>query len=64
MGKLYDDNFGAHDIRSRADVERFRRIQRSSVDKVCEGCGRGVRLKAAYRICHRCAVDRDRRRGD
>lgn len=51
----YDDNFGFYDIQSEEDVEFYHEMQRQSVSKKCEGCGRMVRLKPDYAFCNSCA---------
>lgn len=51
----YDDNFGFYDIQSEEDVEFYHEMQRVSVRKKCEGCGRMVRLKPDYGYCNSCA---------
>jgi hypothetical protein len=41
----YDDNFGFYDIQSEEDIEFYREMQRISVRKKCQGCGRMVKIK-------------------
>jgi rRNA maturation endonuclease Nob1 len=63
MATYYDDNFGHYDIESQDDIDWYHKVQRESVEKVCEGCGRTVRLRPQYGICDSCA-DRLERGGD
>jgi rRNA maturation endonuclease Nob1 len=51
----YDDNFGTYDIRDDEDVEFYHRVQRESVWKICNDCGRRVKLRRDYGICNSCA---------
>lgn len=56
MKTYYDDNYGYwHDMDEPEMVEFYHQVQRESVDKVCERCGREVRLRRDYSICNSCA---------
>ena len=60
MGRTYiDDNFGVYDIESPDDVEFYHQVQRESVWKTCEGCGRRVKLRPDYGYCNSCATKRE-----
>jgi hypothetical protein len=64
MPSYYDDNFGHWDGMDDPDMRSFyRKVQRESVLKTCQGCGRKVRLRPDYAICNSCA-DRVERGGD
>ena len=52
---VYDDNFGAYEIRDPEDLEFFREVQAPSVEKKCEGCGRKVSILPEHAYCNRCA---------
>jgi hypothetical protein len=51
----YDDNFGHYTIESEEDIEFYHEMQRQSVRKKCQGCGRMVRIKPEYGYCNSCA---------
>jgi hypothetical protein len=55
----YDDNFGHWDIRDEYDLEWYRQVQRESVWKKCQGCGRRVKLRPDYGYCDTCATKRE-----
>lgn len=58
MSGYYDDNFGWWDDERMEDpdaVEFYMQVQRESVEKECECCGRTVRLRPDYTICNHCA---------
>lgn len=59
MPGYYDDNYGWYDIESEEDVEFYHRVQRESVWKKCEGCGRRVKIKPEYGYCNSCAEKRE-----
>ena len=59
----YDDNFGFYDIQSEEDIEFYHEMQKVSVRKKCQGCGRMVKIKPDYAYCNSCA-DRMERGGD
>jgi len=63
MKSYYDDNFGCYVIDGLEDVEFYRRVQRESRRKKCQGCGRVVRLRPDYSYCNTCA-DRREQGGD
>jgi hypothetical protein len=57
---INDDNFGDWDMgdndEDRAETMAFyRKVQRTNVTKVCEHCGRTVRIQPHYAICNSCA---------
>ena len=57
----YDENFGHWEDMDDPDMQRFYwQVQEESVEKVCEGCGRKVRLRPQYAYCNRCADMRER----
>lgn len=56
----YDDNFGHWNIDSEEDIEFYHSVQRESVLKKCEGCGRKVKLRPDYAYCNSCADIRER----
>jgi hypothetical protein len=52
----YDDNFGHWEEMDDPDmVDFYHKVQRESVEKVCERCERTVRLRPEYSICNDCA---------
>lgn len=51
----YDDNFGRYEIESEEDIEFYHQVQRESVRKKCQGCGRTVKLRPDYGYCNSCA---------
>ena len=56
MPGYYDDNFGHWDDMDDPDMQRFyEQVQRESVEKTCQGCGRTVRLRKPYAYCNSCA---------
>ncbi len=55
MTGYYDDNFGWYDIESEEDIEFYHQVQRQSVWKNCQDCGKRVKLKPDYGICNSCA---------
>jgi len=65
MPRTYvDDNFGVWDNMDDPDHREFyHQVQRESVRKKCQGCGRMVRLRPSYGICNSCA-ERAERGGD
>jgi hypothetical protein len=50
----YDDNFGHYDADSDEDVAFYHQVQAESVYKICDGCGRKVKLRPEYFICYAC----------
>jgi len=57
----YDDNFGHWDEMDDPDNrEYYNYVQRVSVDKECDGCGRIVRILPNYGYCDSCATARER----
>jgi uncharacterized OB-fold protein len=55
----YDDNFGHWDMQDEEDVEFYRHVQRNSVRKKCQGCGRMVKIMPDYAYCDSCATKRE-----
>jgi len=55
---LHDDNFGdwdPADFDDREDMmEFYDHMQSQCVEKVCQGCGRTVRIKYDYAYCDSC----------
>jgi hypothetical protein len=51
----YDDNFGHWEIEDDEDVEFYHQVQKESVRKKCQGCGRMVKIKPDYALCNSCA---------
>jgi len=65
MAGYYDDNFGHWDgMGDDEDGEEMRefydKVQNESVEKVCQGCGRTVRIRPHYAYCNSCADARER----
>lgn len=60
MPSYYDDNFGEWEIESEEDLEFYRQVQKENVEKICQGCGRRVRIRPDYAICNACAEARER----
>ena len=61
MASYYDDNFGHYEDMDDPDmVDFYHQVQEESVEKVCDGCGRIVRLRPHYNICNSCADKRER----
>jgi rRNA maturation endonuclease Nob1 len=56
----YDDNFGFYDIQSEEDIEFYHEMQRQSVRKKCQGCGRMVKIKPDYAYCNSCCEKLER----
>ena len=53
----YDDNFGFWEDMDDPEVQEFYdHVQRTSVEKKCEACGRMVRIMPHYAICDSCAT--------
>jgi len=52
----YDDNFGHYEIQDEDGIAFYHQVQRESVWKKCEGCGRKVKLRPDYGICNACAT--------
>jgi rRNA maturation endonuclease Nob1 len=60
-GRTYvDDNFGTYEIESEEDIEFYHQVQKESVWKTCQGCGRRVKLRPDYGICNSCADKAER----
>jgi len=59
MPSYYDDNFGHYKTESEEDVEFYHRVQKESVWKKCEECGRKVKLRPDYGYCNSCATKRE-----
>jgi uncharacterized OB-fold protein len=56
MPTYIDDNFGTWDMRDEDDVAFYRDVQRRSVKKKCQGCGRSVKILPDYAYCDSCAT--------
>lgn len=60
---MYDDNYGYYEVdpgEDPADVRRFYdSVQRRSVWKDCDGCGRRVKILPEYGYCNSCAEARE-----
>jgi hypothetical protein len=60
MSGYYDDNFGHwnmdQDDRDEM-IEFYHHVQRTNVEKVCEGCGCTVRIQPHYAFCNSCAEE-------
>jgi len=54
-----DDNFGTYDIQDEDDIEFYRDVQKRSVRKKCQGCGRIVKILPSYGYCDSCATKRE-----
>jgi hypothetical protein len=60
MTLFYDDNFGAWDDMDEPGMEDFYfQVQRESVLKECEDCGRMVKIHPDYACCNSCADRRE-----
>lgn len=56
MPGYYDDNYGWWDDMDDPDmVEFYNQVQRESVRKKCQGCGRMVKIRRDYAYCNSCA---------
>jgi hypothetical protein len=63
MTSYHDDNYGYWEDMDDPDmVDFYHQVQRESVEKECQSCGRRVRLRPDYAICSSCA-DRAERWG-
>lgn len=60
MTSYYDSNFGHYDIESQEDIEFYKKMQRTNVEKKCQGCGRIVMLQPQYGYCDSCATKIER----
>lgn len=61
MATYYDDNYGFwEDMDDPDNQEFYRQVQRDSVWKKCQGCGRRVKIRRDYAICNSCAEKRER----
>jgi len=61
MATYYDDNFGFwNDMEEWEMREFYFKTQKRSVVKVCEGCGREVKILPEYAYCNSCADMRER----
>lgn len=60
MPEYYDDNFGHWQDMDEPEMQDFYRdVQRRSVLKTCQGCGRQVRILPQYAYCDSCAAKRE-----
>lgn len=56
MPTYYDDNYGHWEGMDDPDMRDFyRKVQKESVWKKCEKCGRRVKLRKDYGTCNSCA---------
>jgi hypothetical protein len=56
MPTYYDDNFGHWEGMDDPDMQDFyHKVQRESVRKKCQGCGRIVKIRPDYAYCNSCA---------
>jgi len=56
----YDDNFGHwEDMDDPDNQEFYKEVQRKSVRKKCQGCGRMVKIMPDYAYCDSCATRRE-----
>jgi hypothetical protein len=55
MTSYYDDNFGFYDMDEPEMTEFYEQVQRESIHKECQGCGRQVRIRPDYAYCNSCA---------
>ena len=55
MSSYYDDNFGWYNIEDEDDISFYHKMQTESVLKICDGCGRTVKLRPQYGYCNSCA---------
>lgn len=61
MPLYYDDNFGFWENMDDPDMQEFyHQVQKESVLKTCEKCGRKVKLRPDYAICNSCADKMER----
>lgn len=57
----YDDNYGHWDDMDDPDNQAFYlQVQKDSVRKKCQGCGRMVKIRRDYAICNSCAEREER----
>ena len=56
----YDDNFGHWNVEDEDDLEFYNQVQKESVVKKCQGCGRRVKLRPDYGYCNSCADKAER----
>jgi hypothetical protein len=60
MATYHDDNFGCWDGMDDPDMQDFYRdVQKRSVVKRCQGCGRKVKILPEYGYCDSCATKRE-----
>lgn len=56
MPSYYDDNYGHWEDMDDPDmVDFYHQVQRESVVKTCQGCGRQVKIRPDYAYCNSCA---------
>jgi len=62
MAPHYDDNFGCWEGMDPGhpdyedNMRFYRKVQEESVEKICQGCERKVRLRPDYGYCNSCAT--------
>ncbi len=60
MTTFVDDNFGTwEDMDNPDNREFYQQVQKESVWKKCQGCGRRVKLRPDYAYCNSCATKRE-----
>ena len=61
-GSYYDDNFGHWNMEDDDPdkVDFYHQVQKESVWKKCQGCGRKVKLRPSYGICNSCCEKLER----
>jgi len=61
MPDYYDDNYGHWTNMDDPDkVAFYHEVQKRSVRKKCQGCGRMVKIRRDYAICNSCAEKAER----
>lgn len=59
--EYYDDNFGHWEgMDEEENREFYKFVQKNSVRKKCQGCGRTVKIMPDYAYCNSCAEKRER----
>ena len=60
MATYWDENYGQWTIESPEDIAHYRKVQKESRRKRCQGCARMVRLRPDYALCNACADRQER----
>jgi hypothetical protein len=56
MSGYYDDNFGHwEDMDQEENREFYKKVQKESIIKKCQGCGAKVKIMPHYAYCNACA---------